>query len=563
MNQEFYSSHLMKVDNPLIGFGVIRILSGVAMLIFAAWYLKDFAPVLQAISDGRFRYDPVVLGGNLALAVLAAIWASIGLYQAVRGFTHLGMIIVPPRAPADFKDYDANVATPLERGEMPVYAVPKSGPWRQAYRLFPARFLLMTASLRELVSAMLRSASNILCLLILITFTAVLLPFLPDVHQLVGDNPDILSFPLFPAAVLSVISVSLFMLLFALFPKHQPRAEVIRLHKQILGGGDPTLIPHNLEQRLRLIQPRNDTPNRVCRLGFEMQPGGVGDTGKFTGKLIVENQPAPYPAEKHWAVQALLAVAFVTLLTGLFLTTTLPDYLQDLSPQRMSTYIVALRWVARRVLGVILVAMALNLFRHVREYLETYRFKSLVSVLSVDGNYGRSQISVGKSIHDSIESQNVIIRSDSACNVFLAVVLSESMGLTGNRQIVSMIANDEARNLQKLIGEWLEEFENRGAAIAGVDLSRQSIGQVARANMEITAQRARVSTSEATGYPELDVPKPPPSLPAPTPEPAQPQPGTTVPAGLAEDTKVCPDCAEAVKQAARKCRFCGYIFTES
>lgn len=31
---------------------------------------------------------------------------------------------------------------------------------------------------------------------------------------------------------------------------------------------------------------------------------------------------------------------------------------------------------------------------------------------------------------------------------------------------------------------------------------------------------------------------------------------------IKEDTKICPDCAETVKAAARKCRFCGYVFSE-
>lgn len=30
-----------------------------------------------------------------------------------------------------------------------------------------------------------------------------------------------------------------------------------------------------------------------------------------------------------------------------------------------------------------------------------------------------------------------------------------------------------------------------------------------------------------------------------------------------EATKICPDCAETVKVAARKCRFCGYVFDDS
>jgi hypothetical protein len=35
---------------------------------------------------------------------------------------------------------------------------------------------------------------------------------------------------------------------------------------------------------------------------------------------------------------------------------------------------------------------------------------------------------------------------------------------------------------------------------------------------------------------------------------------TFTPPGAPEEMKVCPDCAEEVKSAARKCRFCGYEF---
>ncbi len=31
---------------------------------------------------------------------------------------------------------------------------------------------------------------------------------------------------------------------------------------------------------------------------------------------------------------------------------------------------------------------------------------------------------------------------------------------------------------------------------------------------------------------------------------------------IKEDSKVCPECAETIKSAARKCRFCGYVFSD-
>jgi Uncharacterised protein family UPF0547 len=48
------------------------------------------------------------------------------------------------------------------------------------------------------------------------------------------------------------------------------------------------------------------------------------------------------------------------------------------------------------------------------------------------------------------------------------------------------------------------------------------------------------------------------AIAAQPPPPATP---TTVPP--VEDSKMCPDCAEQVRSAARKCRFCGHRFAES
>jgi hypothetical protein len=66
------------------------------------------------------------------------------------------------------------------------------------------------------------------------------------------------------------------------------------------------------------------------------------------------------------------------------------------------------------------------------------------------------------------------------------------------------------------------------------------------ASRPATPEARSEQTSELTPEPE------PTSEPKQTPEP-EPKP----------EPKTCPDCAEEVRFAARKCRFCGYMFAES
>ena len=140
-------------------------------------------------------------------------------------------------------------------------------------------------------------------------------------------------------------------------------------------------------------------------------------------------------------------------------------------------------------------------------FLSVFRFRSLGVVVTVQGTFGRASVKVGKAIRDSIESENVIVRSDSAIVGYVARVETESIGLMGARYVVSMDGDPLSERVRQALEVWFENFRSRGADIVGIDLQSSKVRDLVQANVAIDAQRtgaketARIQAAKFAGRP--------------------------------------------------------------
>ncbi|RPI41634.1 MAG: zinc ribbon domain-containing protein [Bacteroidetes bacterium] len=204
--------------------------------------------------------------------------------------------------------------------------------------------------------------------------------------------------------------------------------------------------------------------------------------------------------------------------------------------------------------GIIYLGTASNFFRRSRLLLDTYRFESIFLYVDIEGTIGKSEITAGKAVTDSLETRNIVIRSDSQFRIYTTKILSECLKLNGERYITAMVTDSQVEQATERVMQAISNFRDEGVSIRGIDVSADSLDQITRANAIIQSnkrQQSRISLANQEQKKAIGIRK---DAGADFP----PQESEADISTTEADTKECPRCAEIIRAKAVYCRFCGF-----
>ncbi len=296
-------------------------------------------------------------------------------------------------------------------------------------------------------------------------------------------------------------------------------------------AGHPRTLFQLLENRVRSVHG-NAGPIRMISKPPEMESAGVQDTGTFDSYVLYELPPEVTDGGPMARFGIIVApAACLGMVAGVWLLHS------GAYGGRDFTYYFCV------AAGLWLCWSALSLAWR----LDTrFRFLSQIILITLDGTFFRSSVTVGRSLYDSHESQNTAVRSDIRVNFYASELLSETSGMLDPRELAGAQATERAAGLIGLFTADAERFQHKGVGTLGLDFG-DAAADINRYNLGAASARAAIQP-------------PPAGVSEPGKEAAPPQPPPEIEQG--GETKTCPDCAESVKRAARKCRYCGHIFED-
>lgn len=473
MASDKFFSKSIRMKNPFVPYGIARIVFALllAAVIAMAYPQMDIEAALSAQQAlPILRLIAMVLG-----MVIGAVWAIQSLFS---GFKHIGALIVPPRTPMDLDD-PKEIANSLLRYEMPVYKVPTSGPLALAYRYLGDRIPYMTERPRQVVELAVDFTRSYIWFVILAIIAAVGIVYVPEEVLAETNLPD--NFLHFPVTFTLWLTLALGMNLlgmFMLMPKSTPIAEVKENILEFRGAGDPSAIPPAIEKAMMEMRMQ-DIPNRVIREGFTKITGGEGKTGDFSGQLYIENQPAfsEYRNSPYAYLALVGAIVFGVWGVGSLLNASLG---RDLST---TGQVLNVLWTA--ITSIVLMRIGSSMFRRAHYILGSFRYESVMAMLSIEGQYGIVRVRAGRSMTDSVESENTTLRSDGELRLYATKLLTESYMLKGRRHIIGMVVDEDADRATELLLRAIQQFERRGVRIRGVDLSDENLVNLIQANVAV------------------------------------------------------------------------------
>lgn len=500
---DFFAPGTHRSANPLKPYGITCLVIGAAYLGAGAIATALFLPDLPALA-AAMRWGMLSLGEGLD-----AVRAGIGIVLGVRGIRMLSGAIgsvtrlaIPPNAPSDLAPLEAEGA--LRRREAGAFAQQRGTAMGLLQKWFPGHVPLLTGRLRVVADAALCEVGRAGRLGLLLACGFAAFAALPSLRHalLAGSVPSV---PwLFATLYVAAATLHVVLTTRAL-PTEAPRAEVREFRSGARGGGDPTPIAHALQQELSAIRSGEGKPNRALETGFAMERGGVRDVGTFEGRLFVETQPTLTPVDEPPSARALLIAGGAVQLLALGWWLGTPEAPATLVTGASAGVATVTLFAGQLLAAWLLGGIGGRMVASGGELLRRFRFESLAVLLDVRGTYARSHLRIGRGMHDSIESDNLVVRGDVYIAGYCAALLTESREPMGERMVIGMVANERAAEVELLVQRFLWRFERQPATIAAVNLRDGGLLEVVHANLGVEAQRALARASSAGGPPPAEM----------------------------------------------------------
>lgn len=375
-------------------------------------------------------------------------------------------------------------------------------------------------------------------------------------------KPIALFLPFITLVVLQALfSLTEFISMLALVPRSHPSTVAQEGIEHYRGFGHPDQIFSRLPDLAQSLRWQGFL-NRVDSNWGERASAAIGDVGEFHGRIIIEQQPRPLQNTGDRPAYLMLcfgwALSFIGMITFLFLL--LPANIMNPGYHFLYApfYVAAMGLAASGA-----ERSGYRFIGYARTILQSAQFRSLAILIQIDGTLSRADIRVGKSIADSVESSNVVVRSDFSARLWASELLSEAARLDAKRELLALDQSDESESWISFFREGIEQLRDEGIRPIGVDLATKEVDQILKANIGLSALRS--SAIEKAQLSAGSAGEDTPLLTAINEEHPSDQDVIQArsSAFAADEYKECPECAEMIRAKAIKCRFCGYRFDQS
>jgi len=453
MSEEFIlSENTINIPNPRKIQGRGEVIIGISLILISSMvlFIWNYAKYLniQSIRNTGFLE-----------ALLASICLIVGLAHVIIGLKNMFVWVIPAHAPRNFGDLDILFAT-LRTSDIHTYQKPDTLSFKILHGVFSDKVLYFTSLPREI------AMGNISFIMQSVIFSSLLLFFWKYVSLFVT-----MGF----ITLLLISSVLCIVLTAMIVPKQVPSAK--RLYApQDISGGHPQKVYRSLEDGAREL--KYDFPYRFLGSVPSLENSGVHNTGTSQGITLMETQPEPVETRyKKAAIFSLLGGGFYIVL-GFFLSVTMNSMIYT-------------RAMPLPIAGAIVVGIGYNFLGKSTILFNLMGFKSKIILSDIMGEYYRSDLGVGRGIHDSLSSQRTAVISDNRLSHYAADVLSECHTLNGDREIIAINNSEGIDTDVKSLVKFVESQRKPDLEVQGIDFGHESAAKLLEQNVAIARIKAQ------------------------------------------------------------------------